>query len=341
MPVSIVVGGQFGSEGKGKVAKIISEMENATAAIRCGGTNSGHTVIDKNKKPIIFQQLPTACMIPKILNVLCAGMYIDLEILFNEISISNIDKNHLFIDPNALIINNEMVKKERNSKLRDAIGSTGSGTGEAVIQRIKRNSDTVFAKDILELKPYIRNVKKILREMLNQNKRIVLEGTQGYGLSLLHSPYYPNVTSRDTIASSFLSETGLSPFDVDDIVLVLRSFPIRVSGNSGPLPDEVEWKTITKESGATYYITEKTSVTKQIRRVARFNPDIVCKAIQVNKPSRIVLNHLDYIDFQSKKHGMTDKILQFVKKVSVEIGQNIDFIGTGPDILIKNNINFL
>ena len=101
----------------------------------------------------------------------------------------------------------------------NSIGSTGSGTGEAVLSRIKRNSNLLFAKDATELKPYIQNTKAFLRSRLDKNKRIILEGTQGYGLSLLHSEHYPYVTSRDTTAAGFLSEAGLSPLDVDDVVL--------------------------------------------------------------------------------------------------------------------------
>ena len=88
-----------------------------------------------------------------------------------------------------------------------------------------------------------------MREHLEAGQRIIIEGTQGFGLSLLHSKYYPFVTSRDTTAAAFVSEAGLSPLDVDDIVLVLRAFPIRVGGNSGPLPNEIDWDTVTSESG--------------------------------------------------------------------------------------------
>ena len=56
MPVSIVVGGQFGSEGKGKVAHYLAQKMEASFAVRCGGPNSGHTVIDPSGKARIFQQ---------------------------------------------------------------------------------------------------------------------------------------------------------------------------------------------------------------------------------------------------------------------------------------------
>lgn len=91
MPVTVVVGGQYGSEGKGKVAHFLAREMNASVAIRCGGTNSGHTVIDPDGNPIIFRQLPTASILPDIAIVLCAGTYIDIDILKKEIEISGLN----------------------------------------------------------------------------------------------------------------------------------------------------------------------------------------------------------------------------------------------------------
>src|SRR5207247_1926198 len=140
-------------------------------------------------------------------------------------------------------------------------------------------------------------------------------------------PYYPYVTSRDTTAAGFLSEAGLSPLDVDDVVLVLRAFPIRVAGSSGPLECEVDWGTVTRDSGSPQPIVEYTSVTHAVRRVARFSPEIVKQAIAVNNPTRIVLNHLDYVD-----HGAaellrpTERVTAFMQNVCSSIGRPIDLL---------------
>lgn len=333
MPVTVVVGGQFGSEGKGKVAHYLAKEMNALVSIRCGGPNSGHTVIDQSGKPIIFQQLPTASILPDINIVLCAGTYIDLGILKKEIKIASLNSERLYIDPNAVIITPEILKTERNNGLIEAIGSTGSGTGEAVLRRVGRKQKFKFAKDIIEIKQYVRETNNFLRNCLSKNKRIIIEGTQGFGLSLLHSPYYPNVTSRDTTAASFVSESGLSPLDVDDIVLTIRAFPIRVSGNSGFLPKQTTWETITKDSGAPIKLEERTSVTKKIRRVALFDPEIVINSILVNKPSRIVLNHLDYLDWGARTGNQSLKVSKFIKRVERDLESKIDFIGFGPEHL--------
>ena len=60
MPVTVVVGGQFGSEGKGKVAHFLVRHTGASVAVRVGGPNSGHTSYDDRGEPHIFRQLPTA-----------------------------------------------------------------------------------------------------------------------------------------------------------------------------------------------------------------------------------------------------------------------------------------
>jgi adenylosuccinate synthase len=239
-----------------------------------------------------------------------------------EIERAKIGPDRLFIDPKAIIVTRSHRNSEQEGKLVNTIGSTGSGTGEAVIQRIKRRP-TCLAKSIPELKPYLNYTTLLLRERLNRSERVIIEGTQGFGLSLLHSPHYPYVTSRDTTAAGFLSEVGLSPFDVDDIIMVIRTFPIRVAGNSGPLPHEIDWDTVTQESCKGKPIQEITSVTKRLRRVARFDPYIVNLAIEVNRPSKIVLNHLDYL--------YPDMVKQFIHNVQGSIGRRIGYLGYGPD----------
>jgi adenylosuccinate synthase len=335
MPVTVVVGGQFGSEGKGKVAHYLAKEMNASVAIRCGGPNSGHTVIDPSGKPIIFQQLPTASILPNVNIVLCAGSYIDIDILKKEIEIAGLSPDRLWIDPNAVVITPEIRKAEQHAGLMDSIGSTGSGTGEAVIQRIGRENPRLLAQSFPELTPLVKETKPFLRSCLDKRERVIIEGTQGFGLSLLHSQHYPYVTSRDTTAAAFVSETGLSPLDVDDVVLTIRAFPIRVAGNSGPLAEEIDWETVTLEGGHSNPIEERTSVTNRRRRVARFDSRIVKEAIIVNAPSRIVMNHLDHL--KSVEFSERDEVVtNFVTNIEHLLKRKIDFLGCGPAKISPN-----
>ncbi len=340
MPVTVVVGGQFGGEGKGKVAHFFAQETKARIAVRVGGSNSGHTVIDPSGTPIIFRHLPTAAILPDVICVLGAGSYINPEILLSEVFRVGLTPQRLLIDPNAMIVTERELKEEKNSSLRQSIGSTLSGTGAAVSRRISRDRSVLFAKDEKRLEQFVKPVLPFLRENLEAGERIIIEGTQGFGLSLLHSEYYPYVTSRDTTAAAFVSEAGVSPLDIDHVVLVLRAFPIRVGGNSGPLPKEIDWEAVTGESGQQTPVLEHTSVTKTVRRVGRFDPDIVRQAIMVNQPTRIVLNHLDYIDTScGERRALTEKAFCFVADVQSMIERQIDYFGFGPSGLISSRKN--
>lgn len=325
MPVTIVFGGQFGSEGKGKVAHYFAKKEKADYCIRVGGSNSGHTIYRDGQK-IIFRILPTGVIESHVTAVLPAGTYINLSILKEEIKLAGLSDDRLLIDENAVIISDDFIAAEKQSDLRQSIGSTESGTGEAVFARIARKKGVkLLARDFTELKTC--DTKNILRDACNAGKKIIAEGTQGFGLSVLHAKEYPYVTSRDTSAAAILSESGLSPFDVDNIVMVIRAFPIRVSGDSGFLPNEIDWEILRDELGKTENMAEYTSCTNRVRRVARFDADVVTRSLICNKPNIIVLNHLDYIDDICRHGNISEKANCFIKKVENEIEQQINFVG--------------
>lgn len=59
MSLWVVVGGQFGGEGKGKVSAFITRQEEIDVCIRCGGPNSGHTFVAEDGSTVLLRQLPT------------------------------------------------------------------------------------------------------------------------------------------------------------------------------------------------------------------------------------------------------------------------------------------
>jgi adenylosuccinate synthase len=336
VPVTVIIGGQFGSEGKGKVAHYFAKQKQATVALRVGGSNSGHTVIDETGAARIFRVLPTAAILNNVVCVLGAGSYIDVELLLEEAAVAGLKSDRLLIDPNAYVVNAEHKNLEREWKLGQQIGSTLSGTGAAVIDRIRRRSDDYLACKDKRLREFVSDepIRSFLRRRLQRGENVIVEGTQGFGLSLLHSPHYPKVTSRDTTAAAFIAEAGLSPLDVDDIVMVLRAFPIRVAGDSGLLANEIDWNTVTLEGGWKTAVIERTSVTKQVRRVARFDPKIVLAAIEANLPTQIVLNHADYFDARSIELGrITGRIADSARNIESQIGAKINLLGLGPKLL--------
>lgn len=333
MGVSIIFGGQWGSEGKGKTTYFFAQKFHASTVVRVGGPNSGHTIVDKYGKRVAFQILPVASVLEDVTCVLPAGSYIDLDILDKEIKMSGLPGKNLKIHPNAVIISNEDRETEITGHLNSKIGSTESGTGSAVIARIKRDSSVRLARDTEALQPFLCDTEEFLRMELRNSHEIIIEGTQGFGLSVLHAREYPYATARDTSAAAFLSESGISPFDVKNIIMTLRAFPIRVAGNSGPLPKEITWKDIAEQSGADLDILEYTTVTKRIRRVAEFDAEIVRRSIISNKPNIVVLNHCDYFDHSiNNKESLSSDAGEKVSEIEMQIG-NIDYIGTGDRTL--------
>jgi adenylosuccinate synthase len=335
MPVSLVVGGQFGSEGKGKVALEIVRRDRAVAAvIRVGGTNSGHTVVGADGQTYALRQLPAAAVDRSVQVILPPGSYIDVAIFSNEVSRLGLGPGQVVVSPMARTITGEHKAWERSADLNWSIGSTQSGTGAAVMAMTARGAATfplhsVQAGETKELQPFLNDTGLTLRRLLDDGRRVVIEGTQGFGLSLLQGGYWPKATSRDTTAAGFLAEAGLSPLDVDDVTLVIRCHPIRVAGDSGPLLGETSWERIAAEGGITEDIRELTTVTAKLRRVGRFDPEIVRRAIQANRPSRIVLNHLDYVDPSVRDGLLTSKARSFVEKVEADISHRVDWLGTG------------
>lgn len=333
MSLVVVVGGQYGGEGKGKVVSYLSLKDDIDYVVRCGGPNSGHTV-DLKGKVYKLRLLPAGFVNTKSRLLLAAGALVKQDILKREIKLCNVDPSRIGIDYNTGIITDEDIKQERCIQLRERIGSTLSGTGASVAKRALRDSSFQQAEDIPELKPFLTCVSKELNCALDKRKKVIVEGTQGYGLSLYHSDCYPYTTSRDTTASAFLSEVGISPMRVSSIIMVIRTYPIRVSGNSGPLENEIDWKEVQRRSGYPYEPREFTTVTKQIRRVALFDIDLIRKAALVNHPSQIALTGVDYLDYRNKSlanyDSLTEAPKEFVEWIEREMGVRVTLIGTGP-----------
>ena len=333
MPVSIVIGGQFGSEGKGKVAlEIARRSPEPVTVIRVGGPNSGHTAYDRTGKMHVLRQLPAGCIDRDVNVVLPAGSYIDADILLSEIEQLDYPRYRIRVSHHARVITEEHRMWEKDARLKGAIGSTGSGVGAAVMASVARgaaNFDlrSFEAADHPDLEPFLCDTSHHLRRLLGQGQRVILEGTQGFGLSLLEGGYWPKATSRSTTAAGALAEAGLSPLDVDDVTMVIRSYPIRVAGNSGPLVNETTWEQIAQKAGRDDDLREYTTVTGRLRRVGNFDPDLVRRAIAVNRPTRLVLNHLDYVGRQRDIDDVESDVSRFIRRVERDIGQEIDWLG--------------
>lgn len=334
MSVIVVIGAQYGGEGKGKIVSYLSTRDDADFVVRCGGPNSGHTVTYSGQI-YRLRLLPAGFVNPRSRLLLAAGSIVNLRILEEEIRLSNIDKSRVGIDYNSVMVNNADARSELELGLRAKIGSTLSGTGMAVANRVLRNGSAVLAKDVPEAKAYLTDVAGEINDAIDRGKICIIEGTQGFGLSLYHAECYPFATSRDTTASAFLSEVGVSPMKVTSIVMAVRTFPIRVEGHSGPLKNEISWGEVRKISGYSCEIQEFTTVTGRLRRVAKFDIDLVKRATVINRPTEIALHGVDYIDFANKgadryKH-LTNATVNFISRLEDELRVPVTLIGTGPE----------
>lgn len=341
MSLWVVVGGQYGSEGKGKVSAFITKQENVDICVRCGGPNSGHSFVDENGKTIVLRQLPTGFVNASTRLLIPAGALVDPVVLKNEIESLRISPDRIGVDRNAFIIEAQDRETERNLRLRERLSSTLCGVGAAQSRRVLRSEGARLAKDITGehawMREYLTHVSEELNIALDRGRKVLVEGTQGFGLSLYHSEHYPKTTSRDTTAAGFLSEVGVSPRLVTEIVVVFRTFPIRVAGDqAGPLKNELTWEQLQKESGYPHRLEERTSVTNKLRRVARFDWELADRCVRLNRPTRLALNGLDYLDYGNAGctalETTTNKARAFVSEMENRLATPVSFCGTGPSL---------
>ncbi len=333
--VDVIVGGQYGSEGKGQIASFLAREYKLL--IRVGGPNAGHKVYEE-PEPYTFHQLPSGTRSSNAKLLIGAGAAINKATLLREISECKVGHERLVIDPMAIVIQKDDIAREQKG-LRNTIGSTGSGVGRAAIRRIERQKKTLFAKDVPEFKAFIQLGIDAINHVRCDGGRILLEGTQGTGLSLFHGPDYPNATSRDTTAAACLSESGLSPRCVRRIVMVCRTYPIRVQSpegsTSGVMSGEIDLAEVAKRSGLSLPELEKcerTSTTNRPRRISKFDWPLICRSASLNAPTDIALTFADYIDKGNRDarrfEQLSDSTIQFINEVEHVTNAPVSLIST-------------
>lgn len=322
--ITVIVGGFFGDEGKGKVAAYLGVREGYSLAVRTGAINAGHTIF-YNGKEYRFRALPCASIRKDLDVLIAAGALIRLDVFFNELNLIG-RREGVFIDKHTGIITEEHVKKEMEDEyLTKKIGSTRQGVGAAMADRVMRRLR--LAKDYEELEDFIVDGIELI-ERHREEGSILIEGTQGTFLSLYHGTY-PYVTSRDTTASGILSEVGIGPKYVDEIVLVFKSFVTRVG--EGPLEGELPFEEAEKLG-----LIEYGTVTRRPRRAAKFNFNYAKRAIKLNSPTVLAITKVDAL-FKDA-YGVTaweqlpKKAKEFIETIESELGVPVKYISTGPEL---------
>lgn len=346
--LDLVWGGQFGSEGKGQIAAHLALKEGPyDLAVRVGGPNAGHTFyLDKQK--IVVQSIPVAAMLDA-LGVIGPGGLVIPEILAAELEVAYKLNGHpitLLIDQHAVVIQERHLHAEGDLKV--AIGSTGEGVGAALAEKIMRRPGLVvkdpearaLLTNVLDM-PYAAgvtlgvNTSVFCNSNLNNGKRVMIEGTQGYGLSLHTGPYYPYCTSRECTPAGLLAETGINRDLAGEYrsIMVVRTFPIRVGGNSGPLPYEIGWDELREQTGGYVSQPEITTVTKKQRRIASLDQDLLRRAILQCGPTDLALTFLDYVYPELAGRGpgfFSDRHWDYLSNLETALDAPISYVSTGP-----------
>ena len=319
----IVFGGQFGSEAKGEVVAWLASRLRPEAVVRTGGPNAGHTfTIRRAGKDAVFvskfpmQQIPCGWHVNGTALVIAAGSLVNPTILKRELDLIDTENPYhgpVFIDPQAAVLDHSASAAEKAVDMNSFNGSTQEGIGYVRSQYMLRKAQIAF--DNAELVGLAKQGRiKIIDTAAYLNAiwstvgggDIILESTQGFGLSLSLSGFYPFCTSRDLTPMQVLNDVGLSykgPVIRGEMksmpqiysICVLRTFPIRVAGNSGPMGEEVSWDEMCEIAGYDI-IPEKTTVTKRIRRIAWFNKDYVARMDMICRPDAYFLTFADYVD---------------------------------------------
>lgn len=322
--LTLVVGGFFGDEGKGKVAAYISLSREYNYAVRTGAINAGHTVVFHGKR------YKLRCLSSGFVNkgarlLTPPGALIRLDVFFNELRELGVE-NRVFVDYRTGIIENEHVERERADAVLTSIGSTFQGVGAAMSDRVLRRLK--LAKDFEALRPYLSDVHSMINDALDAGEKVLVEGAQGTHLSLYHGTY-PYVTSRDTTASAMLSEIGVGPKKVSEVVVVFKAFVTRVG--EGPLDNE-----LAREEAVRRGWVEVGTVTGRPRRVAPFDYRLARRSIALNSATQVAITKLDALFPEARGVRSWDKLpldaRKWIEELESSLKVPITLIGTGEEV---------
>lgn len=356
--VLAVIGAQYGSEGKGNtVAKIANRYG---VHVRVGGPNAGHS-FKANGQLFKMQSIPCGWVNPGATLILGRGMLISVEQLAEEFAlVGKMDPtivDRLKIDTKAGILSawHHNMAGGTHGEAHRLYGSTGEGVGVARASRITDRKIAVERKGPLggfyhagdlPMDQVPRDFRDAWSQMLTHDTpgvieefreggtHILLEGTQGSGLSLIHGPW-PYVSNHDSNAGQLAADVGIPPRFVNRCLLVMRTLPIRVAGNSGPMQGELTWEQVSERVGKP--VIEQTTVTKKTRRISEWDERIVAEAVKLNAPTSIAINFVDYLspedEGKTEAADFSDKTWAFINYVhNLTLNTPVLLAGTGGDL---------
>ena len=311
----VVVGAQWGDEGKGKIVDYLADTSDLVVRFS-GGANAGHTIVF-GEETYKLHLVPSGIVYPDTTVVLGTGMVIDPEALFNELAmleeqgiswqgrVKISDRAHLVLP------GHKKLDIETDKKRAFPLGTTGRGIG--VTYSLKANRDGVRVADIFEKRVYKRldkedsefidtfksRIEPMIIDMASfmaeqKDKKILFEGAQGILLDLDWGTY-PFVSSGCSTASGAAAGGGVGPRDLDMVLGVFKAYSTRV-GN-GPFPSEFDAEregelcNFVREEGREYGVT-----TGRPRRCGYLDLVALKYACRVSSIDYLVMTHLDVYD---------------------------------------------
>lgn len=327
MPCTVLVGGFFGDEGKGKLISYIALKDDPKIIARGGvGPNAGHTVEHEGKK-FFLRMVPSGFINVDSRLLIGPGVALTPDIFLKEVELTNTCER-IGIDRNCAIIEDKHVNLEKSSEhLSKKIGSTKSGVGACNAERALRK--VKYAHEISDLTKYVVDVSKEINAALENEEKVLLEGTQGTYLSLYHGTY-PFCTSKDVCASAICSDVGVGPTKIDDVIVVFKAYVTRVG--EGTLEGELPHQEAKKRGWLEYG-----TVTGRERRVAPFNFDLAKTAVILNGATQVAITKIDVVFPECKGiknyEELSKEAKNFIHEVESKVKVSVTLIGTGTSAL--------
>lgn len=275
VPAYVVLGAQWGDEGKGKVCDYLATRMDLVVRFQ-GGANAGHTVVVGDRR-IVLHHIPSGIWSPRTTCVIGSGCVVDPVSLVQEIddlaaSGIHVTQANLLISPEAHVVTE--VHRFLDTHLNAALGTTARGIGPCYAdkaQRIGVRVETLrdgtwreairaqasryegmcramglgfvdveasvrrLEPAVERLLPLVRDPIPFIHQVVTDGGNILYEGAQGTMLDVDHGTY-PYVTSSSTTIGSALCGTGVYvPLDVR--IGVVKAYTTRVG--AGPFPTEL------------------------------------------------------------------------------------------------------
>jgi len=322
---TVVIGTQWGDEGKGKIVDLLAESADVVVRFQ-GGHNAGHTIVIGDK---VFKLslLPSGIVREDVIAVIGNGVVLDPWKLLEEIELVRsqgitVDSNKLMIAENTPLIlpYHQALDQSRESATAKKIGTTGRGIGPAYEDKAGRRAikvgdlrdtkllqarlaiaaeyhdfdQTALAAELLEIRDevlqYVAPVAVYLNQMTDNNKNILFEGAQGSMLDVDFGTY-PYVTSSNTLAGMASIGSGVPHNKIPNVLGITKAYTTRVG--EGPMTTElfddvgVHLASVGKEKG---------TVTGRDRRCGWFDAPQVRNTCMLNGVTGIALMKMDVLD---------------------------------------------